>query len=102
MDRPWMRFFTRDWLDSKELRRCSPLARSVLVDLMALAHEGVPYGYLADKVGPLTVQYMASRCVVSSSHFLKAIAELVLHSRLEQPTGADYHKHSLAWWKTSE
>lgn len=76
MKQPWMQFYTRDWLDNKELRRCSPAARSVLADLMCLAHEGYPYGYLADKVGGLTEVYLASRCVVSVDEFRAAIAEL--------------------------
>jgi hypothetical protein len=80
---PWMRFHTRDWLDNKELRRCSASARAILADLMCLAHEGEPYGHLADKVGPLTVKYMASRCVVTTGQFLKAIAELTKHERIK-------------------
>lgn len=87
MNRPWMPFHTRDWLDSKELRRCSPLSRAVLADLMCLAHEGEPYGHLADKVGALTIQYMASRCVVTPNQFLKAIAELKSHKRIEETEG---------------
>lgn len=82
MNRPWLQFHTRDWLDNKELRRCSPLARAVLADLMCLAHEGLPYGYLSDKVGPLTDQYMASRCVVAMAQFKKAIDELHRHGRI--------------------
>lgn len=71
-----MPFWTRDWLDSKELRRCSPGARGTLADLMAIAHEGYPYGYLADKVGALTESYLAARCVVSVDDFRAHVAEL--------------------------
>lgn len=79
-----MKLWTRDWLDSKELRRCSPLARAVLADLMCLANEGQPHGYLADKVGQLTPQFMASRCVISASQFARAVAELIEHGRLSR------------------
>ena len=79
---PWMQFYTRDWLDNKELRRCSPAARAVLLDLMCLAHEGVPYGHLADKIGPLTDDYMASRCVISAERFRAAITELQSNQRV--------------------
>lgn len=87
MERPWMKLHTRDWLDNKELRRCSPAARAVLADLMCLAHEGVPYGYLADKVGPLTVDYLASRCVMKPTAFLKAVSELTGHERIRRSDG---------------
>lgn len=80
-----MQFFTRDWLDNKELRRCSPVSRAVLADLMCLAHEGKPYGFLSDNVGALTVKYMASRCMVTTGQFLKSVAELVNHHRLIKP-----------------
>lgn len=82
MERPWMKFHTRDWLDNKELRRCSPTARAVLTDLMCLAHEGVPYGNLSDKVGPLSIEFMASRCFVPRRVFNKALIELVDNSRI--------------------
>lgn len=80
---PWMRFYTRDWLDSKELRRCSPTSRAILIDLMCLAQEGFPYGHLADKVGRLTCDYMSSRCMVAPAVFSKSIAELVEYKRIE-------------------
>lgn len=82
-----MKLYTRDWLDSKELRRCSFLARAVLLDLMCLAHEGVPYGNLSDKIGPLTFDYMASRCVVTSKQFHAAIAELKEKGRIGSEDG---------------
>lgn len=51
---------------------------------MCLAHEGEPYGYLSDKTGPLTIKYMASRCIISASSFLKSVAELVSHGCIMQ------------------
>ena len=84
MNLPWMRFHTRDWLDNKELRRCSPTARAILTDLMCLAHEGEPYGHLADKTGALTTKYMASRCVVTTGQFLRAVSELKQYGRVSQ------------------
>ena len=83
MNRPWMQLHTRDWLDNKELRRCSPTARSVLADLMCLAHEGEPYGYLGDKIGPLSDEYMASRCVLTVAVFRRSLFELQRAVRVE-------------------
>lgn len=58
------------------------MARSVLIDLMALAHEGVPYGALADKSGPLSDAFMASRCVMGVGKFRASVSELLEHTRL--------------------
>jgi hypothetical protein len=82
MPLPWMRFFTRDWLIDTELKRCAPLSRSVLVDLMCLASEGCPFGHLADRSGNLTVEYMASVCSATLDQFLQAIDELKQNHRL--------------------
>lgn len=87
MDRPWFPLYGRDWLDNKELRRCSPAARALLIDLMCLAHEGEPYGYLSDSRGPLTDDYMASRVFVKLAAFKEALKELVSHGRLKAEGG---------------
>lgn len=89
---PWMQFQTRDWLDSKELRRCSPISRGILADLMALAHEGTPYGYLADDIGPLSDEFIASRLFVPLEVLRHSILELVRFGRLHQLEGKFYIK----------
>lgn len=76
MNRPWMQLYTRDWLDSKELRRCDPVSRAVLCDLMCLAHEGEPYGFLRDSIGPISHEYLAQRCMVSLALLRKCLKEL--------------------------
>lgn len=86
MNRPWMQLHTRDWLDNKELRRCTAESRAVLSDLMCLAHEGFPYGNLADSCGPLTEEYMAARCVLPPAKFRRAVDDLKRHSRLHEGT----------------
>ncbi len=87
MKRPWMQLFTRDWLDNKELRRCSPESRSVLIDLMCLASEGNPFGFLADDIGPLKDEFMASRCSMTTSKFRRAFLELVKYERVSTVNG---------------
>ena len=88
MNRPWMQFHTRDWLDNKELQRCSAESRAVLVYLMCLAHEGTPYGHLCDDIGALSDTYMASRCVLPLTRFRKALLELARHERIAQKGGS--------------
>ncbi len=84
MNRPWMKFHTRDWLDNKELRRCSPTARAILVDLMCLAHEGTHYGYLDDKMGPLDHAFIAARCFVPIEILHAALDELKAAERVHE------------------
>src|SRR5712671_1302782 len=84
MDRPWFQFYARDWLDNKELGRCTPVARAVLTDLMCLAHEGTPYGHLGDKCGALLESFLASRCHLSVKRFQKAVAELYRFKRIDK------------------
>jgi hypothetical protein len=87
-----MQLYTRDWLDSTELRRCSPLARSVLTDLMCMAHEGTPYGFISDKIGGMTDEYLASRFVVPLKAFKEALAELEKAERLHVKDGIRFIK----------
>lgn len=78
----WMKFKTRDWLDSKELRSCSRDARSLLMDLICLAAEGTPYGHLRDKFDPLPDTYLISRCHLSKKEFERFLDELVKKERV--------------------
>lgn len=68
------------------------MARAVLTDLMCIASEGEPHGYLADRRGPLTTTYLAGRCVASPAQFRKAVDELVDHGRLHQDGQAYFIK----------
>src|SRR5262245_2153543 len=47
MKRPAFQFYTKDWLSDPRLRSCSPAARGIWVDLMAIMHDCQPYGHLA-------------------------------------------------------
>ncbi len=82
MARPRLTLEPRDWLDNKELRRCSPLARAVLIDMMCIASEGIPYGHVADKSGPVPIDMLSARFCLSSKRFIEAVAELEKHKRL--------------------
>lgn len=46
MSRPWLKFFVGDWLNRAALRSCSRSARGLAIDLLALMHQGEPYGHL--------------------------------------------------------
>lgn len=82
-----MKLWTRDWLDCKELRRCSLAARGLLTDLMAIAHEGVPYGYLRDSLEPLPHEYLIARCHSGKKEFEKLLQELLDKGRIVDESG---------------
>lgn len=44
--RPSIQFYPDDWLRDPALRRCSPSARGLWIDLICLMHAGDPYGHL--------------------------------------------------------
>jgi hypothetical protein len=86
-----MQFYTRDWLGDLDLRGCSPLARSVLIDLMALAHEGTPYGHISDKSGPLDSKFLASRLNLSIGRLGLALDELRKAERIHMHAGGGWY-----------
>lgn len=45
-DRPAFQFYPKDWRNNAKLRRCSPAARGVWVDLLCLLHDSDEYGVL--------------------------------------------------------
>lgn len=46
MKRPSFQFYPGDWLRSTDLRSCSIAARGLWIEMLALMHEGEPYGHL--------------------------------------------------------
>lgn len=72
----------RAWLDDTELRRCSSTARALLIDLMCLAAEGVPYGHVSDKSGAIPDVFLASRFCLPMSRLLAGVEDLKEHSRI--------------------
>jgi len=76
MERPWIKFFTRDYLDDRPLRKCSPAARALWVDMFCLMNEGNPHGFLADSLGPHDDKYLAQLSGIPLAVTKKLIAEL--------------------------
>lgn len=42
----WSKFFWADWLSDTNLRRCSPAARGLWMDMLCVAAQGEPAGYV--------------------------------------------------------
>lgn len=49
---PWFAFFPADWLSDASLASCSPYARGVWIDLLAVAYQCDPAGILATDLKP--------------------------------------------------
>lgn len=45
---PWLKFWVDDWLCDLELRRCSPAARGLWIDMICLMHKSKTYGHLSN------------------------------------------------------
>lgn len=72
----WSRFFWADWLRDTQLRRCSPAARALWIDMLCLAAQGDPIGYLADGDDVLGVEEIARMTGFSKKHALRLVGEL--------------------------
>ena len=43
---PWIKFYPTDWRADPGIRACSLAARGLWIEMIAIMHEGDPYGYL--------------------------------------------------------
>jgi hypothetical protein len=78
----WFKFYATDWLADPHLRLCNAAARGVLIDLMALAHNGEPYGYVSNGGMALTEKQLVRVLAVNRQTLSKALAALELHGRI--------------------
>ncbi len=46
MNKPWLKFYPRDWRADPRLRMCSLAARGLWAELLGYMHEAEPYGHL--------------------------------------------------------
>ena len=73
MKRPSFQFYPGDWRQNANLRRCSPAARGVWVDIMCLMHDSDEYGLLR---WPL--KEIAQAAAASMSHVRELVDKGVL------------------------
>lgn len=59
-DMPFFKLFPSDWLGSSKVRRLSPAARGVLIDVLCLAWQSSPRGTLQDGGEAWTLEVLAS------------------------------------------
>ena len=72
----WSKFFWADWLGDRALRRCSAAARALWMDMLCLAAQGEPFGYLCDGDEALSEDEIARMTGFTVKHTRKLIGEL--------------------------
>lgn len=72
----WSKFYWSDWLSDSGLRRSSFSARGLWIDMLCIAAQSDPIGYLTVKQVPLTVHDIARMCGGSEPETGTLIEEL--------------------------
>ena len=87
MMHPWFKFYANHWSGDPHLRLCSLTARGLLIDLMAIAHNGNPYGYVTNGDKALNEQELGRVLSCNWQTVSKALAELELNGRIGRAIG---------------
>jgi hypothetical protein len=75
-DKPWFRFYPVDWRGDAKLKVCSLAARGLWIELIAIMHEGTPYGHLVLGGRTPTPAEISRLIGVSPRAIAKALDEL--------------------------
>lgn len=73
MSRPSFQFYTKDWRSNSKLRRCSPAARGVWVDILCALHDSDEYG-----IARYPLKELASEVGASMAHVRELVDKGVL------------------------
>lgn len=76
MKRPAFQFYPADWRKDAALQSCSMSAQGLWVNLMCIAHECEPYGYLVVNGKPMTEPQIARLVGLGPKECARSIAEL--------------------------
>lgn len=73
---PWAKFYWADWMSDARLRRCSIAARGLWIDMLCIAAELDPIGYLAMDGEALSISDFARASGITETDASTLIAEL--------------------------
>lgn len=73
MSRPSFQFYTKDWRSNSKLRRCSPAARGVWVDVLCALHDSDEYG-----IARYPLRELAQEVGASMAHLRELVDKGVL------------------------
>lgn len=74
--RPAFQFYPGDWRTDPGLRLCTMLARGLWIEMMAIMHEGEPYGHLTAQGRPISDDMLARLVGESPAAVKRAIKDL--------------------------
>lgn len=74
--RRWTKWWWQDWQRDPALRMCSPAARGIWMDMLAIMHDAEPCGHLLVNGKKPTPRQLASVCGTTEKDVLSAIEEL--------------------------
>lgn len=74
--KPWMQFYPSDWKGDSKLRVCSLAARGLWLEMIAIAHEADPYGYVTINGSPITESQLARIVGSTEEEVINLISEL--------------------------
>ena len=72
----WTKFWWGDWRSDPALRACGYAARGLWMDMLALMHEGQPYGHLTINGRAASAKHLAAMAGGSEREVAKLLAEL--------------------------
>lgn len=76
MKRPAFQFYPGDWVRDTSLRRVSPPARALWIDLICLMHDGEPYGHLRSGGSDIEPHEIARATGMTLSEVRRGLGEL--------------------------
>lgn len=72
----YSKFWWQDWLNDAALRMCSVAARGLWMDVLAMAHGGVPAGHLTVNGKPASNRQIAAISRCTDKEVVRLLAEL--------------------------
>lgn len=87
---PWMKFYPADWRSDPDLQLCSLSAKGLLIELMTLAHNGEPYGYINNGSRVVGIPVLARLTGESQEVIANLLSELISRGRIEKDNGNGY------------
>lgn len=112
-DRPWMPFYTADWLSNVKLKRCTHEEKGVWMDILCLMHESEEYGVLRWELKEIAhvvgcsmkaLKSLISKGVLKGAEARESCPELVftpIHARKRLPSVTILERQAGPIWYSS-
>ena len=94
-NRPWFKFYAQDWRGDQSLRACSLGARGLWIEMLTLAHEAAPYGYVLINGNAPDIPTLARVVGVSESDCESFIDELERHGVFSRTRGGTIYSRKM-------